>query len=65
MARQIGGVVGIAVLVAILEPTAGLSQFQAGWAFMAASALAAGAVALLVPGIPLASRTAPARGVRA
>jgi hypothetical protein len=47
MARQIGGVVGIAVLVAILGPSAGLSEFQAGWVFMGASALAAGAVALL------------------
>ena len=61
MARQIGGVVGIAVLVAILGPAAGLSQFQAGWVFMAASALAAGVVALLTLGVPLESRT-PAVG---
>ncbi|MDX6647508.1 MAG: hypothetical protein QOK40_3235 [Miltoncostaeaceae bacterium] len=50
MARQIGGVIGVAVLVAILgEGAPGLDQFRAGWAFMAAAALAAGAAALLIP----------------
>jgi MFS family permease len=50
MARQIGGVVGIAVFVAILGTSApSLDGFRAGWAFMAASALAAGAVAVLLP----------------
>jgi hypothetical protein len=50
MARQIGGVIGVADLVAILgEGAPGLDQFRAGWAFMAAAALAAGAAALLIP----------------
>ena len=49
MFRQIGGVVGIAVLVAIMGAgTPGLAEFRAGWAFMAAAALAAGGVALLL-----------------
>jgi len=55
MARQIGGVIGLAVLVAILgERAPDLTQFRAGWAFMAAASLAAGAAALFVP------RAAPA-----
>jgi len=50
MARQIGGVIGVAILVAILgEGAPGLPQFRAAWAFMAAASLAAGAAALLVP----------------
>jgi hypothetical protein len=50
MARQIGGVIGVAVLVAILgERAPDLTQFRAGWAFMAAACLAAGAAALFVP----------------
>jgi EmrB/QacA subfamily drug resistance transporter len=58
MARQIGGVIGVAVLVAILGQGApGLGEFRAGWAFMAAAALAAGAAALL---IPRAAAVAPA-----
>src|SRR5262245_32045064 len=39
MSRQIGGVVGVAVLVAILGTGAGLAEFRAGWIFMAAAAL--------------------------
>ena len=51
MSRQIGGVVGIAVLVAILGTRApDLGAFRAGWAFMAASALAAGVAAVALPG---------------
>jgi EmrB/QacA subfamily drug resistance transporter len=50
MARQIGGVIGVAVLVAILgEQAPGLSGFRAGWAFMAAASVAAGLAALLIP----------------
>ncbi len=50
MARQIGGVIGVAVLVAILgERAPDLTQFRAGWAFMAAAAVAAGAAAVFVP----------------
>lgn len=48
-ARQIGGVVGVAVLVAILGASADLGGYRAGWAFMGASALAAGALALRLP----------------
>ena len=50
MARQIGGVLGVAILVSVLGDTAsGLHEFQIGWTFMAAASLAAGAVALLLP----------------
>jgi hypothetical protein len=49
MARQIGGVIGVAVVVAILGPTAGLPAFRAGWAFMAVAALTAGAAAARRP----------------
>jgi MFS family permease len=48
-ARQIGGVVGVAAFVAILGGSVDLSGFRAGWAFMGASALAAGALALMLP----------------
>jgi MFS family permease len=58
MARQIGGVVGIAAFVAILGAGApDLAGFRAGWAMMAVAALAAGAVAAL---LPAPGRTAPA-----
>jgi MFS family permease len=58
MARQIGGVVGIAAFVAILGAGApDLAGFRAGWAMMALAALAAGAVATL---LPAPGRTAPA-----
>ena len=50
MARQIGGVVGIAVFVAIMGSAApGLSEFRVSWTFMAGAALAAGAMAMLLP----------------
>jgi EmrB/QacA subfamily drug resistance transporter len=46
MSRQLGGVVGVAALVAILGAgTPALGDFRAGWAFMAGTALAAGAAA--------------------
>ena len=48
-ARQIGGVVGVAAFVAILGDDLALPGFRAGWAFMGGSALAAGALALLLP----------------
>ena len=50
MSRQIGGVVGVAVFVAILGAgVPALDGFRAGWTFMAAAALAAGAVVLALP----------------
>jgi EmrB/QacA subfamily drug resistance transporter len=50
MSRQIGGVVGIAAFVALLGGgLPDLAGFRAGWALMAAAALAAGAVATLIP----------------
>ena len=50
MSRQIGGVVGVAVFVAILGAgVPNLDGFRAGWIFMASSALAAGAMALALP----------------
>lgn len=48
-ARQIGGVVGVAAFVAILGNDPDLTGFRHGWAFMGASALAVGALALLLP----------------
>jgi EmrB/QacA subfamily drug resistance transporter len=59
-ARQVGGVVGVAAFVAILGDDLALSGFRAGWMFMGASALAAGALALLLPGRAVRRRTAPA-----
>jgi hypothetical protein len=52
MFRQIGGVVGVAVFVAILGTAPGLAELRAGWIFIAASALGAGATALLLPARP-------------
>ncbi len=50
MARQIGGVIGVAILVSVLgDHASGLHDFQVAWTFMAAASLAAGAVALLLP----------------
>jgi predicted MFS family arabinose efflux permease len=52
-ARQLGGVLGVAVLVAILgtpQPADALAHFHAGWAFVAiASALTAAAACALSP----------------
>jgi EmrB/QacA subfamily drug resistance transporter len=59
-ARQIGGVVGVAVFVAILGDGLALSGFRTGWVFMGASALAAGALALMLPGRAVRPRSAPA-----
>ncbi|MGE4178001.1 MAG: DHA2 family efflux MFS transporter permease subunit [Thermoleophilia bacterium] len=67
MSRQIGGVVGIASVVAVLAAAGtGLGGFQAGWAFIGAAAIAAGLVALALPGrrpaaIAATAVTAPAR----
>jgi EmrB/QacA subfamily drug resistance transporter len=44
--RQIGAVLGIAVLLALLGATPGLSEFQTGWALMAATGLTAAAIAV-------------------
>jgi EmrB/QacA subfamily drug resistance transporter len=50
MARQIGGVIGVAIVVSILGARASsLDDFRTAWAFMAAASLAAGAVACLLP----------------
>jgi EmrB/QacA subfamily drug resistance transporter len=47
MARQIGGVLGVAIVVAILGDVPDLASYHDAWAFMGAAALAAGAVTLL------------------
>ncbi len=61
MARQIGGVIGVAAIVAILGGGAlEAGDFRAAWAFMAAASLAAGLAALRIPG-----RFAPRRAGRA
>jgi MFS family permease len=51
MSRQMGGVIGVAVVVAILgsEGVPGLSDFRAAWAFMAGVVVASGMVAALLP----------------
>jgi EmrB/QacA subfamily drug resistance transporter len=61
-ARQIGGVVGVAAFVAILGGGVDLSGFRAGWVFMGASALAAGALALLLPAVRATPRSEGIRG---
>ncbi len=52
--RQIGGALGVAVLVAIVGPTrspiAALGHFQRLWGFAAGMALLAGAMSLLLSG---------------
>jgi EmrB/QacA subfamily drug resistance transporter len=64
MARQIGGVIGVAILVAILgEGSPTLGGFRAGWAFMAVAAIAAGVAAAFLPrAVVTARRVAPAPG---
>ena len=64
MARQIGGVFGVAILVSVLgDHASGLHEFQIGWTFMAAASLAAGAVALLLPrGATVSLSPAPVTG---
>lgn len=51
MSRQMGGVIGVAVAVAILgsEGVPGLPEFRGAWAFMAGVVVASGAVAALLP----------------
>jgi MFS family permease len=61
MARQIGSVVGVAVLLAILGSRPGLAGFESGWRFMVAAALlaaGAGAAIGVVGPQRLATRTA-------
>jgi EmrB/QacA subfamily drug resistance transporter len=57
MARQIGSVFGVSILIVFLDSAGGdfIGAFHNGWLFMAATALAAGLVAL-----SLAFRAAPA-----
>jgi hypothetical protein len=56
MARQIGSVFGVSILIVFLDSADGdyIGAFHNGWLFMAATALAAGLAAL-----SLALRTAP------
>jgi EmrB/QacA subfamily drug resistance transporter len=60
-ARQLGGVLGVAILVAIVgtpAPAEALARFHAGWAFVAvASGLTAAAACALSPGPQPAPRT--------
>lgn len=51
MSRQIGAVLGVAILVAILgslDPADPLAAFERGWIFIAAAALASGAASLAI-----------------
>jgi EmrB/QacA subfamily drug resistance transporter len=51
MSRQMGGVIGVAVVVAILgsDGAPALADFRAGWAFMAAVVVASGVAAAFLP----------------
>src|SRR5947208_13004778 len=48
MSRQIGSVLGVAALIAILGATPGLAGFQAGWRYMIIAALLGAGAALSV-----------------
>ena len=59
-ARQIGAVLGVAILVAIIgtpASTHNITTFQAGWSFSALTATAAGAIALCLGRTRLAALT--------
>ena len=59
-ARQIGAVLGVAILVAIIGTPAStrtVTAFQAGWSFSALTATAAGAIALCLGRTGLAAHT--------
>ncbi len=51
MSRQMGGVIGVAVVIAILGSSGvpSLGSFQAGWVFMAAIVVASGVAAAFLP----------------
>jgi MFS family permease len=55
MSRQLGAVLGVAVLVAILGSHTGVGAFHAAWTFNAAAALAAGAAAVAIGARPAGS----------
>lgn len=57
-ARQIGAVLGISGLIAILGTTTGLAAAERAWTAILLTALATGAVALLLPARPRAATTA-------
>ena len=58
MARQIGGVAGVAVLIAILgSSTSMLDGLRSGWIFMAGAAVCSGAALLTLDGQPISSRS--------
>ena len=57
MSRQIGGVLGVAVLIALLGASPDLTGFREGWVFMAAASVAALACAVALRRTP---RPAPA-----
>ena len=58
--RQVGAVLGVAVLVAILGPAPSAAEYEAGWWAMTALALAA-VVPIVAIGRPAAVRPAPGR----
>lgn len=59
--RQIGTVLGTAILVVILGATPGLRQFDEGWLFLTAGALAASGTAVAIAFRRRSDDTAPSR----
>lgn len=56
--RQIASALGVAILVTVLGPMAGVHEFRIGWAVAAALAAGAAAASVTLPHTPVTPRTA-------